>query len=86
MKKNLIIVLAATMVLLSLLFGGCSKEGIKPGETTDDLEYSLETVACFGACALAPVVVENDKVHGRMAAQKVKTIINAETDSVHSET
>jgi NADH-quinone oxidoreductase subunit E len=55
--------------------------GIGPGETTPDLEYSLETVACFGACALAPVMVENEKVHGRMAVQKVKTIVNTETDS-----
>jgi NADH-quinone oxidoreductase subunit E len=49
--------------------------GIGPGETTKDLEYSFETVACFGACALAPVVVENEKVHGRMTAKKVKTIL-----------
>ena len=55
--------------------------GIGPGETTPDLEYSLETVACFGACALAPVVVENEKVHGRMAVQKVKTIVNPATES-----
>jgi len=34
--------------------------GIKDGETTPDLEYTLETVACFGSCALAPVVVVND--------------------------
>jgi NADH:ubiquinone oxidoreductase subunit E len=40
--------------------------GIKPGETTTDREYSLETVACVGACALAPVVIVNGDVHGRM--------------------
>jgi NADH-quinone oxidoreductase subunit E len=45
--------------------------GIKPGETTPDFEYSLETVACFGACALAPVVVLNDSVSGRMTTTKV---------------
>ncbi|UCG55466.1 MAG: NADH-quinone oxidoreductase subunit NuoE [Dehalococcoidia bacterium] len=39
---------------------------IKPGETTYDLEYSLETVACVGACALAPVMIINDEVYGRM--------------------
>jgi len=33
--------------------------GIKPGETTDDLEYTLEIVNCVGACAMAPVVVVN---------------------------
>jgi len=49
--------------------------GIKEGETTPDLEYTLETVACFGSCALAPVVVVNDKVHGRMAASKVEKIM-----------
>ncbi len=40
--------------------------GIKPGETTTDREYSLETVACVGACALAPVMIINDNVYGRM--------------------
>ena len=50
--------------------------GIKPGESTPDLEYGLETVACFGACALAPVTVLNNKVHGRMTMQKVKDILN----------
>jgi NADH-quinone oxidoreductase subunit E len=49
--------------------------GIRPGETTPDLEYGLETVACFGACALAPVMVVNDKVHGRMTTPKVKNIL-----------
>ena len=46
--------------------------GVKPGETTSDFEYSLETVACFGACALAPVMVVNHKVQGRMSTAKVR--------------
>jgi NADH-quinone oxidoreductase subunit E len=49
--------------------------GIKDGETTPDLEYTLETVACFGSCALAPVVVVNDRVYGRMTPDKVKEIL-----------
>jgi NADH-quinone oxidoreductase subunit E len=49
--------------------------GIKPGESSPDLEYYLETVACFGACALAPVMVLNNKVHGRMTTSKVKNIL-----------
>ena len=49
--------------------------GIKPGETTDDLEYSLETIACFGSCALAPVVVIDNNVHGRMTPKKVSEIL-----------
>jgi len=45
--------------------------GIKAGETTDDLEYSLEAIACFGSCALAPVMVVNNTVYGRMTPKKV---------------
>ncbi len=51
--------------------------GIKPGETTPDLEYGLETVACIGACALSPSMVVNDRVHGRVTPQKVKGILDA---------
>jgi NADH-quinone oxidoreductase subunit E len=53
--------------------------GISAGETTPDLEYSLETIACFGSCALAPVVVTNNKVYGRMATRKVEEILKKET-------
>jgi NADH-quinone oxidoreductase subunit E len=49
--------------------------GIKAGETTDDLEYTLESIACFGSCALAPVMVIDNNVHGRMATSKVKGVI-----------
>ena len=49
--------------------------GIKPGETTDDLEYSLETIACFGSCALAPVMVVDKTVHGRMTTKRVGEIL-----------
>ncbi len=50
--------------------------GIKPGETTDDLEYSLETIACFGSCALAPVVVIDKTVYGRMTIKKVAEVLH----------
>jgi NADH-quinone oxidoreductase subunit E len=49
--------------------------GIKDGETTPDMEYALETVACFGSCALAPVIVVNGRVYGRMTPDKVKGIL-----------
>ena len=39
--------------------------GIEPGQTSSDGQFSLERVACFGSCALAPVVVADDKVYGR---------------------
>ena len=49
--------------------------GIKEGETTPDMEYTLETVACFGSCALAPVMVVNDQVYGRVTAEKAREIL-----------
>ena len=49
--------------------------GIKAGETTDDMEYSLETIACFGSCALAPVMVIDKDVHGRMKTTTVGQIL-----------
>ena len=49
--------------------------GIKAGETTEDLEWTLETIACFGSCALAPVMVIDKDVHGRMTANRVKGIL-----------
>jgi len=54
--------------------------GIKPGETTPDFDYSLETVACFGACALAPVVVLNKNVSGRMTTTKVTGMLGNRGD------
>jgi len=49
--------------------------GIKPGESTADLEYSLEAIACFGSCALAPVMVIGDRVYGRMSPAKVREVL-----------
>ncbi len=49
--------------------------GIKDGGTTPDLEYTLESIACFGSCALAPVVVVNNRVYGRMTPDKAKQIL-----------
>jgi NADH-quinone oxidoreductase subunit E len=48
---------------------------IKDGETTADMEYTLETVACFGSCALAPVVVINDKVYGSVTPDMLQTLL-----------
>lgn len=45
--------------------------GIKEGETTEDLEYSLETVACIGACGLSPCIMTNKKVDAKMTPKKV---------------
>jgi NADH-quinone oxidoreductase subunit E len=53
------------------------KLGIGSGETTEDRQHSLERVACFGSCALAPVVVVDDKVHGRMSPKKTTKLIES---------
>ena len=48
---------------------------IKEGETTPDREFSVERVACVGCCALAPVALIGDDVHGKMAPSKVEGLI-----------
>lgn len=48
---------------------------VKSGGTTEDLEYTLETVACIGACGLAPVIMVNNDTHGRMTAEKVPAVL-----------
>ena len=50
--------------------------GIKPGETTEDLEYTLETVACIGACALAPTMTVEKETHGQMTTRKVAEVVS----------
>ena len=50
--------------------------GIKEGETSPDMEYSLETVACLGCCALAPTMVINSEVHGQMTTKKVAELLS----------
>jgi len=50
---------------------------IKDGETTEDGEYTLETVACFGSCALAPVLVVNERVYGRVTPDKIRDILES---------
>lgn len=40
--------------------------GLQRGETTPDMEFSLDTVNCLGCCGLAPVVTVNSDVHGKL--------------------
>lgn len=48
--------------------------GVAEGGTTPDLEYTLETVACIGCCALAPCIVINGDVKATMTPHKVKEL------------
>jgi NADH:ubiquinone oxidoreductase subunit E len=50
--------------------------GIRPGETTADREFSLETVNCLGACALGPVVVADGHYFRKVRAPRVKEILD----------
>ncbi|MFH1225331.1 MAG: NAD(P)H-dependent oxidoreductase subunit E [Candidatus Diapherotrites archaeon] len=49
---------------------------IKPGETTDNGKFTLETVNCFGACSAAPVIEINGVLHTKMGLQELKEIIS----------
>ena len=49
--------------------------GIKPGETSEDMRFSLETVNCVGACALGPIVIIDGKYEGEMKIDKVKPLL-----------
>ncbi len=56
--------------------------GVQPGGTTKDMEFTLETVNCLGACALGPIVVVDGEYHGQMTTPKwdkiYKTLKKAE--------
>ena len=48
---------------------------IKAGETSEDMKFTLEVVACVGACAMAPVVTVNEKYHGSVNLSRVKKLL-----------
>jgi NADH:ubiquinone oxidoreductase subunit E len=49
--------------------------GINVGGTTEDREYSLDIVRCIGACGLAPAMLVNDDVYGRVKTTKLMEIL-----------
>jgi len=51
------------------------KLGIREGEVTPGRTFSLDRVACVGCCSLAPVVLTNDEVQGRMSPMKVEGLV-----------
>jgi NADH-quinone oxidoreductase subunit E len=48
---------------------------VKPGQTTQSGEYTLESVNCVGTCAMAPVVMINEQYYGKMRISKIKRIV-----------
>ncbi len=54
----------------------CEEElGIKDGETSGDLQYTLESVACLGCCSLSPVMTVDENTYGRLSDREVRKII-----------
>ncbi len=49
--------------------------GLEAGETSDDLEYTLETVNCLGACALGPLVTVNGEYYGNIDQKKAHKLV-----------
>lgn len=49
--------------------------GVENGGTTEDLRYTLESVACIGACGLAPCIMINDDTHGRLVPGGLEEIL-----------
>jgi len=50
---------------------------IKPGETTNDLMFTLETVNCLGCCAIGPIVVVDGEYHGQVTADKAVKLLRS---------
>jgi NADH:ubiquinone oxidoreductase subunit E len=50
--------------------------GLNEGETSPDYQFTLETVACLGACFLAPSMMVNKSYYGRLSPPKVSSILN----------
>ncbi|MDR2140399.1 MAG: NADH-quinone oxidoreductase subunit NuoE [Deltaproteobacteria bacterium] len=53
-----------------------SNLGVTPGDTTTDLQFTLETVACIGACSLAPVMMVDNEAHGRLRPERIPEILD----------
>lgn len=59
------------------IIGGIERHlGIKEGEVTLDLEYSLESVGCLGCCALAPCAMVNDEVESKISLKNIKKLFS----------
>lgn len=52
---------------------------IDEGETTSDLRFTLETVACLGTCFLAPVIMVDDDYYGRLTPQRAREVLGTYT-------
>ena len=53
---------------------------LKAGQTSRDGQFSLEVVACIGACGLAPVIAINGEFHAKVTTESIKEILQSYTD------
>ncbi|MCB2188867.1 MAG: NADH-quinone oxidoreductase subunit NuoE [Deltaproteobacteria bacterium] len=51
--------------------------GLADGETSEDYQFTLETVACLGACALSPVMVVDGRVFGRLNPKRIENVLDS---------
>jgi NADH-quinone oxidoreductase subunit E len=58
-----------------ILAAAAENLGVAENGTTEDLRYTLETVACLGACGQGPVLMVNNETHGRVTAKDVPKIL-----------
>ena len=58
--------------------------GIRAGETTPDMEFTLEDIGCFGSCSLAPVMVINGDAYGRLTAEKALQLVESYRQNGHT--
>ena len=49
--------------------------GVEPGQTTDDMKFTFETVACLGTCFLAPVIMVDNDYYGHLAVDDIEKIL-----------
>ncbi|MBT9140475.1 MAG: NADP-reducing hydrogenase subunit HndA [Dehalococcoidia bacterium] len=52
------------------------KLGVKAGETTPDLKFTIEPIACVGACGLAPVIMVNHDTYGKLSPKMVRDVLD----------
>jgi NADH-quinone oxidoreductase subunit E len=58
---------------------------IKNGETTQDMQFTLETVNCLGACALGPIMVVNGEYHGNMNPSQITNVLKKYSPAIDTE-
>ena len=54
--------------------------GIKTGETTSDMKFTLEAVRCIGCCGLSPVITIGDDLYGKLSTAKAVKILDKYRD------